>query len=221
MPRLRAVRQHALAEQRRPAVDDRVEELVVAVDVGERLVHAGERRAGGVLGRRRRAHRDARVVAEPLVGRRATSCAAPRACPPCARARAAPCAPRRRARRRRRRRRRHVQRDELVAHAALRPSPRGTPSAVTTNPGGTGSPARVSSPRLAPLPPARARPPSTARRTTRCGPRSQHHTRAPQVGRAEGPDRPSPGGGSGFAYSLPHIVANDLIRRDVTVTALY
>ena len=63
----RAVRQHASAEQRRPAVDDALEQLLVPVHVGERLVHARERRRRRVLGGRRRSHRDELVGAEPVV----------------------------------------------------------------------------------------------------------------------------------------------------------
>ena len=53
--------------QRRPAVDDSSEQLLGAGDVGERLVHAGERRAFGILADARRPHRDPNVGSETLV----------------------------------------------------------------------------------------------------------------------------------------------------------
>ena len=63
----RSVREVARAEQRGPAVDDPLEELVVAAYVGERLVHARERRRARVLGGGRRADGDEHVVAQAVV----------------------------------------------------------------------------------------------------------------------------------------------------------
>ena len=49
----RAIRDAARAKEGRPAVDDALDELIVAAHVRERLVHAGERRSGGVFAGRR------------------------------------------------------------------------------------------------------------------------------------------------------------------------
>jgi hypothetical protein len=62
-----AIREHALTERRRPALDERVCEVFEPVDVGERAIHAGERCAREVFGRRRRTHRDA-PGAQTVVG---------------------------------------------------------------------------------------------------------------------------------------------------------
>ena len=59
---LGAVEDRAGAEQRRPAAAHRVDHRVGAADVEEGLVHARERRRLGVLGGRRRAHRDRRIA---------------------------------------------------------------------------------------------------------------------------------------------------------------
>ena len=135
----------ALAEQRRPAVDDALEQLVVAAHVRERLVHARERRVGGVLGGRRRAHRDPQRPAPSAVIRleqlacasasgmpalRTSSCSS--AAQPSASACGVVDVERRRELARGRRARR------------LRPSRARYAGAVTTNPGGTGKPARAS-----------------------------------------------------------------------------
>jgi len=50
-----------------PAGDDLVDHVVVADDVGERLVHPGERGPGGVLRRGRGPHRDTGVGAETVI----------------------------------------------------------------------------------------------------------------------------------------------------------
>ena len=46
-----SVREDPLAEQRRPRLDDGLEQLLEATHIGERLVHAGERCARRVLRR--------------------------------------------------------------------------------------------------------------------------------------------------------------------------
>jgi hypothetical protein len=58
---------HARPEQRGPAVDQPGEHVVDAVGVGVGGVHAGERRAGGVLGGRRRPDRHLGGVAQLVV----------------------------------------------------------------------------------------------------------------------------------------------------------
>ena len=56
--------------QRRPAVDEAYQHLLGADHVGEGLVHAGKRRALGVLTDTRRPDRDPDVIAQSAVGRR-------------------------------------------------------------------------------------------------------------------------------------------------------
>ena len=147
---------HALSVERCPAVEHTVEHRRLADHVRVRLVHAGVRRAGGVLRRRRGANRDSDIGAQLLEGLAhgvAHVVAQPRLADEVAQTsralgeyfrvvgsargcrRSTPAAPAR------------TPPASIEARYAL---------AVTTNPCGTGSPALVSSPRLAPLPPTSA-----------------------------------------------------------------
>ena len=143
-----------LAVQRRPAVDEPLDERDVTDHVGEGLVHPGERGARGVLGGRRRPHRHRRAAPSSWYAA-STSSARASGRRPCARG-AQPLRQFRRGRRivDLRRGASANSLTKLVAHAALVHRLQ-VAGGGDHEPGRTGEPARASSPRLAPLPPDR------------------------------------------------------------------